>query len=210
MSKKRIEQITCPECGHTGEFPVWDSLNADLDPEAKDDLMSGKLTKYVCGKCGKANELVYPLLYHDMTGKLMVYVVAGGDSSGIESMPLGMMGGYSFRTVGSRNELIEKIHIADADLDDRLMEAFKLLMRSQAGIPEGEVFLYGGVAEDDSLLFVIVKTEGNESLTVPRDSFNEAAAKLSAYVKFPEVEEGTWQRVDTAFAVRAFEAGGEG
>ena len=209
MSKKRIETITCPACGTTGEFPVWESLNADLDPEAKGDLMSGKLTRYVCAKCGKSNELVYPLLYHDMTGEFMVYMTPDGKSSEIESMPLGMMEGYRFRTVESRNELVEKIWIFDAGLDDRLVEVFKLLVRNQAEIPQQDVFLFGGVDKDDSLMFVIVKTEGNESINVPRDSFNDTMAKLSAYVRFPEVATGDWQRVDMAFAVKAFERGGE-
>ncbi|MEP2775459.1 MAG: CpXC domain-containing protein [Luteolibacter sp.] len=210
MSKKHLETITCPDCGHTGDFPIWDSLNADLNPEAKDELISGKLTRYVCGNCGNANEVAYSLLYHDMTGKLMVYMTAGRDSSEIESMPLGKMEGYSFRTVESRNDLVEKIWIAGAGLDDRLVEVFKLLVRNQAGIAEEDVFLFGGVDKDDSLMFVIVKTEGNESLNVPRESFTETMAKLSAYVKFPDVKPGNWQRVDTAFAVKAFEEGGEG
>ena len=43
MSKERIQKITCPECGQEIEMVIWDSLNGDLDPEAKAQLLNGTL-----------------------------------------------------------------------------------------------------------------------------------------------------------------------
>ena len=203
MSKQQTQTIACPGCGSAGEFVLWNSINADLDPQAKDDLMSGSLTRFVCEECGKVNEVVYPLLYHDMRGKQMIYMTAGGDSSETESMRLEILEGYRFRTVDSRNELMEKILIGNAGLDDRLVEIFKLLLRSQTKAEDECVFLFAGTREDDALHFVMVGPNGKEMLSVPRDSFNETADKLSAYVKFAETIPGEWHRVNGEFAMRA-------
>ena len=75
MSKERRETVTCPECGNVQNFIVWQSLNGDLDSEAKQQLLDGTLFRFVCNKCGYTSHVDYNLLYHDMTHKAMIYYV---------------------------------------------------------------------------------------------------------------------------------------
>ena len=75
MSMERKETITCPECGHTQDFIIWQTLNGDLDPEAKQQLLDGTLFRFECNKCGHKSNVDYGILYHDMMHQAMIYYV---------------------------------------------------------------------------------------------------------------------------------------
>lgn len=53
MSMYEKEKIQCPVCGTTGEFEMWKSVNTVLNPEKKEQLLSGSLFQYICPHCGK-------------------------------------------------------------------------------------------------------------------------------------------------------------
>lgn len=77
MSMERKETITCPECGHTQDFIIWQTLNGDLDSEAKQQLLDGTLFRFECDKCGHKSNVNYGILYHDMRHQAMIYYVDG-------------------------------------------------------------------------------------------------------------------------------------
>ena len=76
MSKEYREIVVCPNCGEEGHITRWESLNGNLDPEAKLKLLSGELFKFTCESCGGCTIVDYPILYHDMTNSAMVYYVS--------------------------------------------------------------------------------------------------------------------------------------
>ena len=43
MSRYHKEQIECPHCNHKGEFDLWESVNVDLDPEFRRQILSDRL-----------------------------------------------------------------------------------------------------------------------------------------------------------------------
>jgi len=43
MSMERTESVTCPKCGKVSDFIIWESLNADIDPEAQVQLIDGSI-----------------------------------------------------------------------------------------------------------------------------------------------------------------------
>ena len=73
MSLKNTQKIKCPDCGTEGEFTIWQSINTKLNPQAKEELLSGKLFAYTCPKCKKVHYVNYGLLYHQMEKQLMIY-----------------------------------------------------------------------------------------------------------------------------------------
>lgn len=75
MSRKRIKKITYPKCGHTQDYILWQSLNGDLNPEAKQELLNGTLFRFNCKNCGYESNVDYTILYHDMMHNAMVYYV---------------------------------------------------------------------------------------------------------------------------------------
>ena len=42
MSRYHKEQIECPHCHHKGEFDLWESVNVDLDPEFRRQILSDR------------------------------------------------------------------------------------------------------------------------------------------------------------------------
>jgi hypothetical protein len=66
MTVTRIVEVSCPSCGEKGEATVCNSINAQLNPELKKQLLEGKVNLFCCGKCGGEYPLAVDLLYHDM------------------------------------------------------------------------------------------------------------------------------------------------
>lgn len=115
MTMRSTTPVSCPGCGHEQEFTVGQTLNATLDPDLREQLLSGQLTAFTCGSCGRQADIVYPLLYHDMTRRLMVWLVPGDEqpaSFGDAGSEVGRS--YTFRLVRTRNELVEKIKVLPA------------------------------------------------------------------------------------------------
>lgn len=148
MSMERKESITCPECGTENDFLVWQSLNGDLDPEAKQRLIDGTLFDFKCKKCGHESKVNYPILYHDMTHNVMVHCVPEEDvekayKEFVESEnAFGIkLPKYTKRIVTNHNSLREKAIIFEHGLDDRVIEIIKLFYYANASkqFPEANI-----------------------------------------------------------------------
>lgn len=148
MSMERKETITCPECGTENDFVVWQSLNGDLDPEAKQRLIDGTLFDFKCKKCGYESKVNYPILYHDMTHNVMIHCVP---EEGVEEAykefvesenAFGIkLPKYTKRIVTNHNSLREKAIIFEYGLDDRVIEIIKLFYYANASkqFPEANI-----------------------------------------------------------------------
>lgn len=140
MSKFSYSEVTCPECNKTQKVKVWDSINVNLDPEQKENIMSGKLFEFTCDECGFTTRVQYPCLYHDMDKSLMIYCIPNfsADTKSLDKMlnrlkidsPEHSMENYKFRIVKDTNKLLEKIRIFDEELDDRVIEIIKIVNRA--------------------------------------------------------------------------------
>lgn len=75
MSIKEPVVIKCPNCGHEQATIVWESLNADVDPDARIALLQGQINQLTCEGCGEVAEISVPLLYHDMTRRYVTQYV---------------------------------------------------------------------------------------------------------------------------------------
>ncbi len=64
--------LECPNCGLAQTAIVWDSLNADVNPEAREALFEGKINVFVYETCGHQARLDAPLLYHDTVRRFVV------------------------------------------------------------------------------------------------------------------------------------------
>ena len=168
MSLERVGKVTCPECNHENEAVFWDSLNGDLDPEAKAQLLNGTLFQFRCAKCGYESFLNYPMLYHDMKNCAMVYYVRPDDiektiQEALEAekkLPI-KMDGYRKRVVCNQNSLREKAIIFDSGLDDRVIEVIKLLYYTNAKrqFPDNNI----------EAVYIMIK-DGNMSVQILADT----------------------------------------
>ena len=178
MSMCEKEEIQCPVCGTTGEFEMWKSVNTVLNPEKKEELLSGALFQYICPHCGKSYNIDYPMLYHQMEDQIMIYYVVQeediqmveeqfrGDFGSAESELTKVlkkdMDSYLYRIVGSQRELMEKIRIFDAGKDDRIVELVKRIISDAVADKNPDLRdanLYY-LEEDGESLFVVVNSKG--------------------------------------------------
>ena len=142
MSKPYTEQIECPSCKQEFTATCWESLNAELNPEEKAELLSGTLFNKTCPQCNKMFTLEYPILYHDMTHKMMVWLTRDDNETeniktimetaeSLKMMDEMALAGYRLRFVRSQDELREKALIFDCGLDDRVIEFLKVIFHAQ-------------------------------------------------------------------------------
>ena len=179
MSVKHTQQIACLKCKKKSDFEFYGSINTMLDPTLKQRVKNFDIFKFICPHCGSEQFVNYSFLYHQMEDKLMIFYCqdeeevakvrslyaddfdtalnAQGESETIDTT------GYRRRIVIGADNLIEKIRIFDAGLDDRLVEIYKVLLYGQmqaelAAMPGGDVVDDVFVDEqlDGSLNFVFV------------------------------------------------------
>ena len=112
--------MICSKCGAEFSAPDLRSINVDKDPALKAQVMDGSLFVVKCPRCGFSSLVSEPVLYHDPSQQLLIaYTTAGLSSEGLE--------GYTCRLVSSIGELIEKVKIFDAGLNDLLVEMCKFV-----------------------------------------------------------------------------------
>ena len=138
MSKSIQRTITCPKCGHQQEAVLWSSINVTIDSWAKAKVLDQSLFLFTCEECGNSAPLSYPCLYHDMEGKLMVYLIPHFTEKDMQMLDDPMVekmreDGYTLRMVGTANELAEKVVIFQNGRDDRVIELCKLYIHQQLG-----------------------------------------------------------------------------
>jgi hypothetical protein len=221
MSKSHLIPYYCPRCGAESEVTAWESINATLDPKLKDDLLNGKLWKFTCDKCEYSEDAPYSLLYHDMRRHFMVWLVppeADGrirlEENDIQMPEAEQMGGYHLRLVASVNDLIEKILLFDAGLDDRVIEVLKgMIRRQEAGGAEGQSrrLLFADAKQKaggsfEELFFVEILPEGEQrSVGIAwEEGYVKAARVLHEFFHVAEDETPEWQQVDTAYYERLY------
>ena len=141
MSHKQKYPIHCPKCGQEQTVELFESINIGAEPALREDLMLNRLNTVTCAGCAFTFQVVKPLLYHDPAHNFMIYclpVPEGAEEAGERQFaemllqltaqqpgkkPLPMM-----HLVFSRTELVERIFLLEAGLDERLIEYVKHLM----------------------------------------------------------------------------------
>lgn len=129
-----MPEAVCHKCGHRHQVERYGSVNTVKDPLLADRVRDGSAFVWECPECGSANLAVYPFLYHDPALRLMIWLVPpgtkeAGDIELASEQLVETLDGYTLRLVESVGDLIEKISIFSAGLDDVVMEMCKHVTR---------------------------------------------------------------------------------
>ena len=230
MSIQRKETYNCPNCNHTQEFQFWTSVNAQLSPEANEKILDRTFYSQTCDSCGATTEVVYTFLYNDMENRLMVYVVAASDSENqaeqireinkvsvtmtdpandINALVGSIADEYTFRIVTDLIQLIEKIAISKAGLDDRLVEVVKAISLGNAYEQvkdTGISGVYFACEEDGGYQIVICLGDGKTGAV----SFEMAQYETLREALMNDLEEHTpkgYALIDFRWAVKVLSKG---
>ncbi len=214
MSLPNQITITCPACQHQQAFTIWRSINVTLDPELKKRLLDRSLFSFHCETCGHNAIVDQELLYHDMDCHVMIMLGRQKPEEPAFPGPLGekIQAEYSYRFVGSVNELIEKVLILDADLDDRAVEMFKVPLMSNIDEIQRdsnpELYfseIYADEESQEMIRFVLVNEAGTSSISVLlEDVYREFVDKFCGGLPTVVSECGQWLRVDREYALKHF------
>ena len=143
MAKTIMRDMTCPACGKGNAVKVYVGINTAENPELKASVKDGSLFVWECLHCGKRNLTRAQTLYHDPEQRLMVWLLPDGllsaerEASVTATLekkfadPESGLVDYTLRRVGSVGDLIEKVNLYDAGLDDVVMEMAKWVTRNE-------------------------------------------------------------------------------
>ena len=122
----------CKHCHQQTEIDVRQSINVALDPELKARVKDGSLFVWECPYCGHRNLALYQTLYHDPDSKLMVWLLPGQAQPPQQvAEAVKQLEGYTLRIVREVGDLIEKVNLHDAGLDDTVLEMCKWVTRRE-------------------------------------------------------------------------------
>jgi hypothetical protein len=188
--------VTCPACGHQRDVSLVQSINTRDNPEAKEKLLAGDFNVLACD-CGRRTQLVSELLYYDPVAELTIYV---SPESGKGEQVFESVGTHGTqRLVPSPNALVEKIKIADAGLEDWVVEMVKVLLLASLPEPDLDRVLLFDHVEDDRIHWVMFGTEAR-AMQSPMAAYERLAARTQARPKPTE------RRIDRVWAVAAVQA----
>ena len=145
----------CSHCHQQTEIEVRQSINVALDPQLKARVKDGSLFVWECPFCGYRNLAKYQTLYHDPDNRLMVWLLPGDQQPprAVEEA-VKELDGYTLRRVREVGDLIEKVNILDAGLEDTILEMCKWVTRR-------ELSAKNPAAADVALKFL--RTEGADN-----------------------------------------------
>ena len=177
----------CKKCGCPHGMPAYSRIDGDSDPAMKEKVLSGDLFKWTCPSCGTVNLVKYPLVYTE--GNLLA--VLSDAPLSVEAVPEGK----TARRVRSIGELIEKVKIYGAGLNDIAVELCKYVTCHEEGIEAELKFLRLEGADNDMIFTYPLKGE-MQLLSVGFRVYEESCAILSRH---PDIKADGLALVDAAW-----------
>jgi hypothetical protein len=194
-------RVRCPGCDREHECKLVQSLNADVDAEAKAQLLAGELNVLACA-CGRRSQLAATVLFHDPRAAFWCQVCPGGDAAMAEGEAAFRASGTggTQRLVPSLNALIEKVKIADAGLADWAIEMTKVLLLASRDGAELERILLFDALDGEAIRWLLFESDGPRIMASPLDAYTELAAREASGPSASEL------RIDRAWAIEAVRA----
>ena len=139
-------QCTCPKCGRSFDGQCPTVVNAAENQELREKVLDGSIFLAECPVCGTSVLIRQPFLFMDPAAKLVLLMTdANVDDSGLDRS-------MTARKVSTPGELIEKLKIFDAGLDDVTMELCKYVTLQELGKDVDLKFLRMDGADNEIIL----------------------------------------------------------
>ena len=185
--------VTCPACGREHDVRLVQNINTQTDPDAKQKLLAGDFNVLAC-ECGRRTQLVSELLYYDPISELTIYVSPEGGKGEQAFDAIGTQG--TQRVVPSLNALVEKVKIADAGLEDWVIEMVKVLLLASLPEPDLDTVLLFDHLDGSVVHWVMFGTEPR-GCGSPLAAYERLSARTQARPKPGE------RQIDRVWAVAA-------
>lgn len=130
MSDRFLNMVKCPHCEKSQKFEMWRVINVSDNPEMKEKVKTKEVFKLTCSQCGNLVNADHQFLYEDPETRIVIHYAREKDASAAKE-DLAKYEGYKARVVSYQNDLVEKLMIFDAGLDDRIIEIIKAIYVNQ-------------------------------------------------------------------------------
>lgn len=190
-------KCVCRACGATTEIESFPRIDAQANPELKERLRNGDLFLWTCPECGARNVESYSLIYTDSAEGVLV-CLSPAYLNAEEEVP----GFHIARQVESAGDLIEKIAVFDAGLDDIAVEICKLVTQRELGKEINLRFLRQD-GPDGSLVMAYPENGEMQMLEVGLNVYQDCLSILSRNPGISASVKGL-ARVDSAWVGRFF------
>lgn len=203
----------CPHCGGEVEVERFEMINAEEQPEVKAALLRGDYFDEVCPHCQKPFMAATPLLYYEPRYSYLLQFVPGYDGNeelllddifDALAMADGQPSQMIKRIVRDPNELLEKIYLLEAGLEDRLVEIGKAIsvQAHMQELPDPKqlrqvLYTPGKPEEEASLVFLYEGLDEVPTMDFPRALYDQVGAAFYDALN----EEKPTAQVDLAWAV---------
>lgn len=145
MASTSRHSFSCSKCSMSYTAESFDVINVSDNPELKQSVINGSVFISECPHCGHKTVLNLPLVYID-TKEMLLIVLSD------ENMSLSETLGYTARKVSKAGDLIEKVKIFDAGLDDIAIEMCKYVTKQELGKNVDLKFLSMDGADNEIIL----------------------------------------------------------
>ncbi|MEZ6186904.1 MAG: CpXC domain-containing protein [Planctomycetota bacterium] len=208
MSRTFTTTVACPGCGASLDLEGYESVNADRQPELREQILEGTLQVYSCA-CGESFRGAPELSYMDLGRKQWIavhslsalerYREAEDHAQEVFDTSLGKLApptaqelgqGIRPRVVFGWGALREKLVARDADVEDDALELLKLQVFKSQGIMPGPGQALRLVEADAEHLRLALVDETQEhaetGVQVPRAAYDEVAASPDQWAQLRE------------------------
>ena len=183
MAQMQIN-MQCRSCSKEYSVPFNGIINVGSDPDLRVRVASGEFFLHECPYCGAKNLIpAQNCLYHDALNKIMI--VFSPLSLKMEDVPQD----YTCRLVGSIGELIEKVKIFSASLDDVVIEMCKYVLRGELK-KDVELKFVGISGADSEMTFTYPQNSQMEMIAVGFNVYEDCAGIVRRNPELHEAARG--------------------
>ena len=208
MTQQKNITVNCPACFEDSNFGIYSSIDVGQNPELKESIFNREIFKFRCPNCGEDILVAYDCTYTDPDNKYIIALLSDTEQDSTSSLKVE---GYTLRIVRSINEFVEKIALNEDEIDDKVIELYKIMLEDQfEDERHGSNILgiyYGGRNfENNSLLFFII-TENSENCraSLSMQTYDAIANQFKeSYEKYSDISE-----VNRLWAIGALQSGFE-
>ena len=176
--------MQCRSCSKEYSVPFNGIINVGSDPDLRARVASGEFFLHECPYCGAKNLIpAQNCLYHDALNKVMI--VFSPLSLKMEDVPQD----YTCRLVGSIGELIEKVKIFSASLDDVVIEMCKYVLRGELK-KDVELKVVGISGADSEMTFTYPQNSQMEMIAVGFNVYEDCAGIVRRNPELHEAARG--------------------
>jgi hypothetical protein len=179
MSTTQTYSIVCPKCEAEQDVDLFDSINVQEAPDLRDALMANQLNAVVCPHCSFQFRVDKRLLYNDPERRVMIYWFPGSEQDFAENRDAFLQSMDALNAalpdtfeppavhlVFQRTELIERIFLLEAELNERVIEYVKYMMYSrnmEKLNPHSKALLFNAQdSTEEALCFVVQDVESRK------------------------------------------------